>query len=369
MQMIKIGVIIDWKRCQRGNSWTTLLKSLSPQGKFEVVDFRLAELIMNPAAGRGINGLDALKDQKVLIFNWDVINGDPDFGAHLAQMWIRHHRPELLLWVQKGNVLIIESQTRFGVPCQPAYDAAVGEGELPVLPLEYFERVSTIEALHGEQCKHTSHFPKRNGFHQVDNPLKVVKLTDEEPFAATATVFLTEELRDLKPYTLYRGWFRRKLPWRGHLDWVSLTRTTDRGWLRNHSTLQVARHGDGAIFVSTMMLAATGQRKLVEAMLLCVEGKTEHLPKPKTVSEKFRRVIRATASALAGLAFFAASGLFSDVVTFFETHFNLGSSESNLFIKGVFGAVFVSSVALVFDLLYQVWQIVWKNGRRVVGYY
>jgi hypothetical protein len=137
----------------------------------EVTIYPLADLLPGvPTSGSTAN-LQTIHEEQVLIFNWDAINGDPEFGSHSAMHWIQHHRPEILLWISDGHVLIIEGQATLGVPCQQAYDATVGPGELltsvldePHKPLEFKTRI-------GAECLKTRHFPEERGFANLASPI------------------------------------------------------------------------------------------------------------------------------------------------------------------------------------------------------
>lgn len=79
---------------------------------------------------------DAIKRQKnpavrlfsqtdVIVVNWDAINGDPVYGSDVALQFFRHYQPDMLDWLQKGGLLIVESQGISWSPAQMPYDAVV----------------------------------------------------------------------------------------------------------------------------------------------------------------------------------------------------------------------------------------------------
>ncbi|HWJ38809.1 MAG TPA: hypothetical protein VNR86_08630 [Sphingomicrobium sp.] len=94
--MTKVGVILDWKRAQRGNAWELLLKEIDSE--IEVTFYPIADLIVEPVKPplqRQImkrraeaKGLQQINEEQVLVLNWDAVNGDPEFGAHLSQRWL-----------------------------------------------------------------------------------------------------------------------------------------------------------------------------------------------------------------------------------------------------------------------------------------
>src|SRR5437868_14178336 len=116
--MTKVGVITDWERAKRGSAWEDLLRDLDPPSAYTA--YPIADLIV--ASHKDRSTLQRINKEQVLIINWDAANGDPEFGAHLCQRWLEHRRPEIIEWVYKGGILLIESQTTLGVPCVAAYD-------------------------------------------------------------------------------------------------------------------------------------------------------------------------------------------------------------------------------------------------------
>ena len=303
--VVKIGIIGDWARSSRGNVWRELLSSVQEitQQTFTITDFPIADLIVQPPDR---SGLQDIRRQDVLIINWDAINGDPDFGSHLALRWIEHRYRELLIWARKGRLLILESQATLGVPSQAAYDAALGKGETPVSGPENFDEPLSAAERMGARCRKTKKFPTRNGFGDVKGEItcsRVIEHTDW--FPGHSHTLLTEDLKGLdEGRQLYRGWFRRTL-FRRSLKWVSILETADRPFLRQHSTMQVAKVDEGAIFATTINLSMTRQTKLVAAIMRCSHGATSHLPTPDSHIDRvrgyWREIVTLSAGAAAGV--------------------------------------------------------------------
>ena len=151
---IKVGIITDWERRQRGSAWREALEATELD--LDITDYPIADLITSklPTDSEKLKTIDR---EDVLILNWDVANGDPEFGSHLCQRWLDHRRPELISWVKKGNILLIESQTTLGVPCQAAYDAAVGRKELPA-SIAHDPRNPAKIVKHGTACRKSPNF-------------------------------------------------------------------------------------------------------------------------------------------------------------------------------------------------------------------
>ena len=282
--MVKVGVISDWARASRGNAWPKLLKELDPEP--EVTVYPVADLMVSPNTEG--HGLEQINEERVLVINWDAANGDPEFGAHLCQRWLEHRRPEIIEWVHEGGILLIESQTTLSVPSGPAYDAAVGKGELPTSGLD--DPTNSLKSPRlGAHARKTKRFPQGGGFGAVDHLMIAKKpYPDIAPFPPSTTGLLMEALRKTPPGPfLWRGVFRRTLPYTREFPWISIIETDDKEHYR-HSIMQVAKIEKGAIFASTMMLAGTGQRELVSAIIRCADGHNEHLPSPIAAVERVK---------------------------------------------------------------------------------
>ena len=292
---LRVQVVGDWGRCSRGNFWPELLAELNDRRLVPNVAsvYPLADWTWHPAPGKlrqqlvrvpGDSLLMQLIDRDVLILNWDVANGDPDFGADLALRWFSHRRPEILHWVrERGGILIIEGETRLGVPSQASYDALLGAMQVEVCGEEDQFRPRRQVERNGTHCKMTSRarVPSQIGtsaspfIHLQD--LTASKRTFEEMFPGAAGRMLSPFLSTGDWQLLYRGWFRWNPFIRKRLPWVPFVRTADRKF--DHPTMLVAKHGLGAVFVSTMFLASSKQTELVEAILRC-HGDVARLPDP-----------------------------------------------------------------------------------------
>jgi hypothetical protein len=292
---LRIEVVGDWGRCARGNFWPELLAELDKRHLVPntVRAYPLADWTWHPSPGiwrqqlvrvPGSSLLRHLLQTDVLVLNWDVVNGDPDFGADLALRWFTHRRPEILHWVrERGGLLIIEGEARLGAPSQASYDALLGELQVEVCgPADQYRPRRQVER-NGTQCKMTSRarIPPRaetsaNSFIHLKD-LRASKRTFEEMFPDQAGKMLSPFLSTSDWKLLYRGWFRWNPLSRKRMPWVPFIKTGDRKF--NHPTMLVAKHGLGAVFVSTMFLASSKQLELVEAILRC-HGDVGRLPNP-----------------------------------------------------------------------------------------
>lgn len=360
---ISIGVIIDWARSARGNGWTALLKSLDEGGLTNrVIELPLSDLLVAPPPP---SQRFVAQDLDVLVVNWDAANGDPEFGSHLVQRWLSHRRPELLLWVKDGGILIIESQAVLSVPDQASYDALLGRGELPVCGPENPLNPTAQLARMGPRCRKTRHMPDSHGFEDVPAELTINGLvTHERLFPGAASKLLTAHIADTNwQDVLYRGWFRTRLFGPRMFRWVTLVKTDRRKGV-NHATLKVAKVGQGAIFATTLFLATTEQRQLVRAMLHCVRN-TGHLKTPPKTIARVRRGLKYVLPVLVGV-FVASTDAVAWLMAFAQQFGLTGLGEDSL-TTGVQGVLVVLCL-LLFELLRQVALRGWRAIRNAMGY-
>lgn len=60
-----------------------------------------------------------------IVVNWDALNGDPVYGSDVAQSFFRHYRPDLVRWLQRGKLLVLEGQHAAETAVRAAYEAVV----------------------------------------------------------------------------------------------------------------------------------------------------------------------------------------------------------------------------------------------------
>lgn len=286
---LAIEIVGDWSRCRRGNFWPEVLSELNRRQLIlnRTNVYPLADWVWQPLPDRqrqrkaGVPAeslLQHLLCTHVLIINWDVANGDPDFGADLTMRWLAHRRPELMHWVQEsGGILIIESETRLGVPAQPAYDALLGESQVTLCGEEDALNPRRRVERNGSICRMTRRAREATHFTHLRD-LSARPRSFDEVFPGAGGKMLSPFLSPGPGRgEIYRGWFRWSPFKRTRLPWVPIIKTGDRRF--NHPTMLAAKLGKGAVFVSTMLLAGSGQTALIEALLRC-QGDVDRLPDP-----------------------------------------------------------------------------------------
>lgn len=360
MAEIKVGIIVDWARAGRGNAWPLLLAELKPTPI--VTTYPIADLITKPVDGEA--GLQSIDEEQVLVINWDAANGDPEFGAHLCQRWLQHRGPEIVEWVNRGGILLIESQTVLGVPCAAAYEAVVGPGELPTCGPE--DRTQPLQKRRsGLSCRKSKRFPTEQGFVHVPDVLRSGgSYPAVQEFPDSTTGFLKAALKEMPAEpTLWRGWFRRSLPFSRHFRWVSLLET-EAGWLRRQSVMQVATVGEGAIFATTMLLATTQQRSLVRAILQCAGGETGHLPRPVRALDRVKGGVKTVLGLVGGSVAGLIAGSSDSLVNGLTPAAGLLGMAPKDLIRALLVPAGIAAVAIGYWLI----QRAGRSARSFIGY-
>ncbi len=300
---LRVTLVLDREDRRRNDFWAPMLRQLRDQ---KIVDarlttFSLAESIASPLTAHTPAFLETLQDDTdILILNWDVINGDPDFGADLALRWFEHRRLAVRNWLNKGGILILEGQAILGVPCGEAYTAVLGPGEVSTCGPEDARKPEAQERRMVGDCSLTALGRKAPGFETLTRlrPRETLTYDDLFPPGKAGRLVAAYIRRADFSRMLYRGWFRRTFRRRATMTWVPYFRCANR-WPRNYPTFLVAKcDNKGAIFATTMLLSATMQYKLVQAILL-THGNVASLPEPSTMS---RFTARYLPKSLAGLA-------------------------------------------------------------------
>ncbi len=278
---LRVLILADWTRCSRGLIWPDFLKKLAVSTECDVLRLGDQQAGLGTLWSRHSKYfIERLQNYDVLVLNWDVVNGDPEFGADYALRWFEAHWTQVTTWVfEQGGILLVEGQAVLSIPSQRSYDAIVGASELPVSGAEDDPFDLTRQRV-GRECRMTEQ-ARASAFSRLLDlrPMRPVKQVDLFPGRAGRTLtpsFLGGADWDI----LYRGWFRRSVGRSHRYGWVGLIRTSGRRF--NHDTMRVAKYGRGAIFASTMFLASSGQVALVEAIFR-MHGHTEILPVPNRI--------------------------------------------------------------------------------------
>lgn len=358
---IAVTIATDWKRCHRGVLWTPWLTELEDLS-VDVMEYGLAdevELLATPTGKEFF--VERLQKSEALIINWDAANGDPDFGADFVLRWFQHRGPEILSWVDKGGVLIIEGQATLGTPTQAAYDAILEPGEVAVCGPEDALRPELQRRRYGHRCRITKRAQKAGLFKSMIDPeldSREVTRSYADMLPDSAGRILTPDLGDLKWNMMYRGWFRWNPLGRRRLQWVALARTADRQWWKgrfNHPVILGARHGEGAIFATTMLLASSEQTLLVTC-LLRTHGRANMMPVRTGIARPVGDFVkRNLVPLLAGLVVGPVAGV-------------IASWDSTGIFSGMTRAVVIVVAFFVVGLVTRLLAGVWRLGKEMMGW-
>ncbi|MGY1830538.1 hypothetical protein ACI8AA_08940 [Geodermatophilus sp. SYSU D01180] len=331
--------------------WTGILADLNAKGRLRTVPtiVPLADWLDEPLKPRKRVLLKLIEeDTDVLILNWDVVNGDPDFGGDAALRWFEHRQFALRRWVNDGGVLIIESQAAQGVPADRYYAAILGEGELRVSGREDPRRPEAEGARMVGRCRMTRiarGAPEFLSLHEID-PRDDLDFDDLFPPKAAGRL-VPRYLHNVNTGNLlYRGWFRRRIR-HGSLAWVPYVRRDER-WPLDFPTMLVAKSEKGAVFASTMLLSATRQTRLIQSMLL-THGDVENLPEPGVLRRAANRYVAK-----------AAAGLLTALLLLVFT-------SADPVRRALFAAGIGLAVTVVLDLLPAAWRAAFRLVRRFTG--
>ncbi len=288
---IKVLIAQDREHRGRGQFWREefLQYNATEPGKFQpVADPPVTVHVADDVARRqdspGKFFLEHLAEANVLIVNWDMANGDPDFGADVAQRWFASHQHNLLTWVQDGGVLVVEGQANMNIPVQAAYEGILGAGEVALCGPESRLDTAASSNRQGRRCRLTRAGRRSKLFEKLwfDEVTPTRRRTWTDMFLPEAPERdLPSHLRTGDWELAWRGWFRRPFTGR-RFSWVPVMRTAGLGW-SNHVTMLVTAYGSGAIFVTTMYLTL-GQPRLTEVFLSCYNH-PERLPQRPRMTE------------------------------------------------------------------------------------
>jgi hypothetical protein len=144
LEKLDICIIYDSTdlKKQRTSFWGQALQQWCrppPQGRY----LSLSHKCLHEEAARArYMGFDSPVSYDVVIFNWDVLNGDPTFASDRSQQIARYYAPALRRFVELGGLVVLECQAVRWSPCQNAYDAILVEAGLPRLRVANSKRIS-----------------------------------------------------------------------------------------------------------------------------------------------------------------------------------------------------------------------------------
>jgi hypothetical protein len=209
-----------------------------------------------------------LKGTRLLIVSWDAANGDAAYRSNQTLNYFQGMgRIRIEEVLQDGGIVLCECQTVDGVPVQAAYDAMFGVGEVQVLSdvLPEPERRGEAGLVVKEFADHPMMLglpPRINqGYRDLGERMFYAKY--QGPEGETGPLGLHYKS------TLWWGWFTW---WRK--GWIPLIYAElPASYLRRQSDAKPAAillakvHGNGMLLASTMWIAGSQSKRLVDNVL------------------------------------------------------------------------------------------------------
>ena len=193
-----------------------------------------------------------LNEFQVIVFNWDVLNGDYWFRGEITEGMIdRASRSFLPAWLRRGGLLLLEAQCSHWIPSQHAYEVALKNPVFTTWKYDYYKYTPG------------THFRVKNRYRE--HPF-VVSLDSEVEHGFKG---VTWNIEDWFPEWLSHECTKYNyIPTRTHsgvfLTWEPV-------WLpllvcgqTGNPVLLARTYGKGAVVATTMYLASSGQVDLIK---------------------------------------------------------------------------------------------------------
>ena len=272
----------------------------------------------------------------VIIFNWDVLNGDSNFKSDKSKYYVEFNRIDFIEFVQKGKIIIIEDQTWHWIPAQPAYDVLLSS-QVTVLKRAKQEKEGPPRSDKACVNKWVKDHPL------IHNLPKILESIYSHPqdfkwFPPNPPIKL-RVLQGLHPTNIYSGAFQS---WKS--GWLPLLYTDD----GKHPIMLVKKDGLGVWIVSTMFLASANISVLIENLIRAKEYRSDIIQYYSHY--RARRVVR-------GLSGIGVLLLWMGIAFALLTHFfneNIPGSNTvgiNFLISLVIGPLLLWLASLSFDYL------------------
>lgn len=262
---INICIVVDRKKLNKRRYcyWEDVLDEITQKLLYDhiEVNYDIRSIADEFEEKRGIP-FDIFEEGKydIIIFNWNSLNGDPQFNADKTLHLVKgFQQEEISTWVGNRNILMVEAQTRFGKLSQEAYDAILGDNELKVGGTKKSYGVSVI-------CN------KKYQNHPIIKNLKFVLESKGTYFNKSAYPSNLNAERykiDTPSDKIHVGYFELKDYKRS--SWKPLLLSKDR---KNRKPTMLIKYQMGkerkkcgAYIVTSMFLASSDQKKLIESII------------------------------------------------------------------------------------------------------
>lgn len=274
--------------------------------------------------------LPRLDDFDLIIFNWDVANGDFAWLAdETLEFFQNRGRNEILRWVGNGSRVLIEIQSAAGYPLQELYDAILGVGEVHVSPYRRTEAFRDAdEQLVRNHRRHTH--PIVHDLYRQDGIIE----TKYRPFPHV--VFPGFDKSEDSTYARNR----RALSFGNFVRWsrnwypILLRRRPDVLGRNRQAVALVRTVGDkgGEIVVTTMRIANSQNHDLIDAMVNVTPESRAARQRFFLLATRRRKLVRAM---LIGVAWIVGIAVFVPIVNYLAQFLQNWTEDSTCRLQGV----------------------------------
>jgi hypothetical protein len=268
---MKIAVIVDdldpgrRRRC----FWSEELDALPD------VQYDFVSLLKNMEDRKFFN----VYEYDLVIFNWCVLDGAVMYASDRVQDIVSFYDDHFIQFVRKGGILIMEDQPKRWRPAQRGYDVLL-KGDVTVLSPENYLFGSKV-VVNKRLRKHPLIQNLPTALHSA---YQYVPTESWFPYDSTSI----KSIQELNPTKVYSGAFRKWRP-----EWLPLLYTED----GEHPVMLVKTDGLGLWIVTTMFLASSNIKELIEALII---GSRRHISEIRRYHERQRylrklEIVRASA--------------------------------------------------------------------------
>lgn len=278
-----------------------------------------------------------------IVLNWDVLNQDYWFrGEVTAAMINRASLGFLPKWLERGGLLVVEAQCRHWIPSQEAYEVALKKPGFRVSIHDYYD------ATLGTAFRAVKRYANHPFLRHCDPQCVHVFKGDVNRTASWFPSWLKHDavFHNFDPCRTHSGGFS----WIGP-EWLPLLRCRFSGL----PVLLCQVVGRGAIVVSTMYLASSGQSEIIRGVLEGWQRDDEHGHKVALV--EFHRVRVRRRKSLDVVRRLIGPAILASAVTWYF------QNQTSRFVAAFFGA---GSGFLSWFLLGAVRGYLWSTTRDLV---
>ncbi len=230
----------------------------------------------------------------VIIFNWCVLDGALMYASDRVQDIVAFNDDHFNQFVRKGGIIIVEDQPKRWRPEQKAYGVLLNDEVKVVSRDNYF---------FGTKVRVNERLRKHPMLQNLPPVLQSAYAhpTDESWFPEGSTSL--KSIQELNPMKVYSGGFRS---WQS--DWLPLLYSED----GMYPVMLVKTDGLGVWIVTTMFLASSNIRDLIEAAVL---GCRRHISEIQRFHARQKYVRQVALGRVVGIFVVIAVGIYALLAT------------------------------------------------------